>query len=333
MTSNYFDKYKYNQIHNILYKKYRILNTDRFSRLNNPNPVKSNNFKYFPIESDNYKTEGHTIYLATQDEDNYNNKENNIYENLHTETKDNSYKFHNKKLIIRNGNFIAQRTIYFSYYRKYNNTLSRRSLRKNCQIHISENKIYDFNKTFNNKDNNNSNIFNIVETKQMIALDNENEKIKNYPNKALAYRKKITSNQYKPKRDYYQEDNQLNDKIITKVINFKKYKEIDNNKNKEERLITETNSDNNKLNTNENNKGVISKNNSLNEYLNVTTSQSNTDMNTSIDGLPYQNKSLIYNSLSGNIFDNLNNSKIMEKKFLDGIKNEQRKVSKEKKHY
>ena len=47
-------------------------------------------------------------------------------------------------------------------------------------------------------------------------------------------------------------------------------------------------------------------------------------MNTSIDGLPYQNKSLIYNSLSGNIFDNLNNSKIMEKKFLDGIKNEQR---------
>ena len=101
------------------------------------------------------QTEGHTIYLATQDEDNYNNKENNIYKNLLTETKNNSYKFHNKKLIIRKGNFIAQRTIYFSYYRKYNNTLSRRSLRKNCQIYISENKIYDFNKTFNNKDNNN----------------------------------------------------------------------------------------------------------------------------------------------------------------------------------
>ena len=88
MTSNYFDRNKYNQIHNAMYKRFRILNSDRFSRVKKSNPVKYNNYQYYPIESDNSKIRGHTIYLATQEEEN-DNKDNT--EKFITEPEQNSY--------------------------------------------------------------------------------------------------------------------------------------------------------------------------------------------------------------------------------------------------
>ena len=52
MTSNYFDKYNYNQIQNNMFRKFRILNSDTFPRIKKPNIVKSNTLQYLPIESD-----------------------------------------------------------------------------------------------------------------------------------------------------------------------------------------------------------------------------------------------------------------------------------------
>ena len=173
MASKYLDKYKYkySQIHNAMYKKFRILNSSKFSRLKNSNPVKSNNYQYFPIESDNSKLQGRTIYLVTQDEKN-DIKDNDKYENMRTEPSDKSYVPLNKKLLVEEGNLIAQRTIYFSYFSIYNYTLSKRNYGYNKkQIFISDTKIYDINKSFNetqietNKNinqtnNHNLNIFN-----------------------------------------------------------------------------------------------------------------------------------------------------------------------------
>lgn len=67
MTSNYLDRNKFSQIHNVMYKRFRILNSDIFSRVKKSNPVKYNNYQYFQIESNSSKIRGRRIYLATQD--------------------------------------------------------------------------------------------------------------------------------------------------------------------------------------------------------------------------------------------------------------------------
>ena len=337
MASNYLDKYKYkyNQIQNSMYKKFRILNSGKFSRFKNSNPVKSNNYQYFPIESDNSKFQGRTIYLATQDDQN-DNKDNDNYENMRTEPNNKSYITSNKKLLIEDRNYIAQRTIYFTYFRKYNYTLSRRSLGSNKkQIYISDTKIYDINKSFNeinreinNKknqlDNHNLNIFNVIEAKQENDIENENEEY-NDINRISTYIKKRTSNQYLAKRDDIQEENNIySRRVRSKIIN--KFNDIQRKNNKEEILNKDHVNDNKITNIEETQKEPISKNSSLNEYYNITTANNILNLNKSLDEVP-RNKSLLYKSLEGNIFDNLNNSKIMEKKFLDGIKNQQRKIS------
>ena len=337
MASNYLDKYKYkyNQIQNSMYKKFRILNSGKFSRFKSSNPVKSNNYQYFPIESDNSKLQGRTIYLATQDDQN-DNKDNDKYENIRTEPNIKSYITTKKKLLIEDKNYIAQRTIYFSYFRKYNYTLSRRSLGHNKkQIYISDTKIYDINKSFiemnreiNNNihkvNNHNLNIFNIIEAKQVNIIENENEG-DNDTNRISTYIKKRTSNQYLSKRDDIQEeDNIYNRKVKSKIIN--RFNDIQRKNNKEEILNINPINDNKATNIEETQKEPISKNSSLNEYYNITTAKNILNLNKSLDETP-KNKSLLYKSLDGNIFDNLNNSKIMEKKFLDGIKNPQRKIS------
>ena len=337
MASNYLDKYKYkyNQIQNSMYKKFRILNSGKFSRFKSSNPVKSNNYQYFPIESDNSKLQGRTIYLATQDDQN-DNKDNDKYENIRTEPNIKSYITTKKKLLIEDKNYIAQRTIYFSYFRKYNYTLSRRSLGHNKkQIYISDTKIYDINKSFiemnreiNNNihkvNNHNLNIFNIIEAKQVNIIENENEG-DNDTNRISTYIKKRTSNQYLSKRDDIQEeDNIYNRKVKSKIIN--RFNDIQRKNNNEEILNINPINDNKATNIEETQKEPISKNSSLNEYYNITTAKNILNLNKSLDETP-KNKSLLYKSLDGNIFDNLNNSKIMEKKFLDGIKNPQRKIS------
>ena len=340
MTSNYFDRNKYNQIHNAMYKRFRILNSDRFSRVKKSNPVKYNNYQYFPIESDNSKIRGRTIYLATQDEEN----ENKDYTlKLNTEPEQNSFNSFNNKLLNKEWKYIAQRTIFFSYIRKYNFTLNKRNFKNNNQIHISNIKIYDVNKTFNeteenieinninnNKEENRFNIFNKIEAKQ-IKSENQNNANNNIC-RISTYKKKKTSNQYKSTIDrnqnQYQQELSTNDKIKSEIIN--KFSDYLRNRKKIASLNTEEKSkyDNKTLNIDNNKKDPISKNSSMNEYLNITTMPNVTNLNRSLDEVPQNNnKNLFYQSIKGNIFDNIDNSKIMGKKFLDSIKNQQRRIS------
>ena len=337
MTSNFNNKYKYSLIQNAMYRKFRILNSEKFPRVKNTNyQEKPNKYQYYPIESDNSKVDGHTIYLVTQDEENY-NKDHDKNENLSEEPKNNLYINKNKNSLIDNKNFIAQRPNEFSIFRKYNYPLNWRSFKsyKN-QIHISENKIYDFNKPFNetkknrifNNDINNedihSNYFNIINAKQSTTFENENNMINN-TNKILTYRKKITPNQYKLKEDINNEYYITNEKNKSRIIN--KFNENRKNCSKNlEVLNTEPLYENKTINIEETHKAPISKNSSLNEYINVENIQ-NFALNRSLDEANDNNNTLSYKSLGNNILENFDNSKIMEKKFLDGIKNQQRKIS------
>ena len=329
MTSNYFDKYNYNQIQNNMFRKFRILNSDAFPRIKKPNIVKSNKLQYFPIESDKSKTEGRTIYLVTQ-EDSNDKKENNIYEGIQTEPKE----YSNKKL-YQKGKLIAQRTIQFNIFKKYKYSLNRRSFGRNKNlIYISETKSYDINKQFNeieenveniqniiNNNDDDKNFFNTIETKQVTLPEIENNN-NNNQNKFLAYKKKITQNHYKPKI----EENYNN--VITNLSTITSKYKI-NNQIKEGENINNINAQ--KINKEENQKTSISKNSSLNEYLNITKVQNITSLNRSLDELhDNSNNNLIYKTLDikqSNFIEDLNNSKIMGKNFLDGIKNQQRKIA------
>ena len=337
MSSNYFDKSKYSQIHKAMYNRFRILKSEKFSRTKKAKPVKYNNYQYFPIESDNSKMRGRTIYLATQDEDN-DNKDNNQFENICTEPERNSYNNFNNRLLNRDGKYIAQRTIFFSYIRKYNFSVNKFSHKKNNQIHISDIKIYDINKDFNeveenikknnniNNNDNNTNIFNIIEAKQT-TFENQNEENNNNINRIPTYRKKITSNNYKStlEENHHNKQKTLSNNIYSKIDKF-----IDTlrNKRKEESLKKEDELkyDNKTLNLEERQNAPISKNSSLNEYLNITMMPNVTKLNRSLDE-EAQNKNMFYKSLNGNILDNIDSTKIMEKKFFEGIKNQQRKTS------
>ena len=292
MTSNYFDKYNYNQIQNNMFRKFRILNSDTFPRIKKPNIVKSNKLQYFPIESDKSKTEGRTIYLVTQ-EDSNDKKENNIYEGIQTEPKE----YSNKKL-YQKGKLIAQRTIQFNIFKKYKYSLNRRSFGRNKNlIYISETKSYDINKKFNeieenveNIINNNDdiNFFNTIETKQVTLPEIENNN-NNNQNKFLAYKKKITQNHYKPKI----EENYNN--VITNLSTITSKYKI-NNQIKEGENINNINAQ--KINKEENQKTSISKNSSLNEYLNITKVQNITSLNRSLDELhDNNNNNLIFKTL------------------------------------
>ena len=344
MTSKNYNKYKYNLIENAMYKKFRILNSGKFMRVKNNdnntnNKVKSNNYQYFPIESDKSKMDGHTIYLVTQEEDTQ--KENDKYENLYTEPKENFYNIKTKKILIDNNNLIGQRVNDFSIFRNFNYPLNWRSFRINKkQIHISDNIVYDFNKPFNeiekNKlidngvntdDNNNSNFFNIIKAKQTNNYENENNE-NNNSNKISTYRKKLTSNQYNQKIDNSQQISYIpNINKTSKLINNLYELQKNRNEGKIINIHTENNYENKSINLEESRKNPISKNSSLNEYLNVGTMQNMTLLNRSLDEDSQQNKSLLYQPLNSNFLDNINDSNILGKKFLDGIKNQQRKIS------
>ena len=335
MTSNYYKKFKYDQIQNDMYKRFRILNSEKFSRIKKNNLVKSNKYQYYPIESDNSKVEGHTIYLVTQEDENY-NKDNDKYMKVDSESKENLYINKNRNLLTDNRNLIAQRANEFSIFRKYNYPLNWRSFRnyKN-QIRISENKIYDFNQAFNetnnkniynnnyNDEENNSKLFNTIQAKHSTTFGNENNEFNNNAIRISAYRKKISSNQGKQKIDNNQVIYISNTNNKTKIG---KYNLNQNNKTtKEEILNNEPFFEDKSSNLEETQKAPISKNSSINEYINVENIP-NIALNRSLEG-ERPNRTIIYNSLNNNFLENLNNSKIMEKKFLDGIKNQQRKIS------
>ena len=101
------------------------------------------------------------------------------------------------------------------------------------------------------------------------------------------YKKKKTLNQYRPTTDENQNQNEpelsTKDKVKSEIIN--KFTDFLRNRKKIVSLNTEDKSkyDNKTLNIDENKKAPISKNSSMNEYLNITTMPNVTNLNRSLD--------------------------------------------------
>ena len=286
MTSNEFDMNKYKQVHNSMYNKFRILNLERFSTNKNSNPIRYNTCQNFTDESHHSKVIESSEYLTAQKEENK-NRDNNQYHNIITEPGINSnFNFNVKN---NDGKYIPD-----------NNKVSNEEEENMNEKRINDN--YD----------NERNIF----EKQ----NEENNRIYN----TSTYRK-ITTNKYGLNSDENQNDekDKLSSNIKTKIINF----DIFRNKKKEKALAQkdELIYDNNTYNFEETKKIPLSKNSSLNEYLNISTNTISNlvNINNPFDEVTH-NKHIFYKS---NIFDNFDNSKIMDIKFLDGIKNQQRKTS------
>ena len=110
MNSNsLIEKYKYYKIQNNLLRKQRIKNKDIPPKIEMNIPIKSNNFEYFPIESDKSKAGGHTIYLVTE-ESIYNNENE---KNDFTQTTDeiNPIQMEKVQNPNDNGDFLEQKSI------------------------------------------------------------------------------------------------------------------------------------------------------------------------------------------------------------------------------
>ena len=347
---NLIEKYKYFKIQNNLLRKHRIQNKDNNAKMQMNIPIRSNKLQYFPIESDKSKTGGHTIYLVTEESNYINENEKKDLERINL----------NKNIQNKN-NYFPQRSIEFKIEKSKNNlSLNSSKYFKNINnniksyIYISENKSYVINsfdefdkpKKIKNANTNNirinlsNNIYNINKFK----LNEENKNIFKYKyfdingnnntintSKTPMYRKKIQFNKNIEKNEK-DENNQKKSKIeiINKFTEIQKNRNIskeENNALKKEEKISKTEIKKRDDNNDENKeKSSLSKENSLQDVLTTTNLGI---LNRSLDEINYNIDSL-YRSLDfvqNKIVEDLNNSKIMEKNFLDGMKNQDRKNS------
>ena len=405
MNSNdLIEKYKFYKIQNNLIRKHKLQNKNNQPKIEINIPLKSNKLEYFPIESDKSKTDGHTIYLVTEESD-YNESEKNDYIQNTNQIKQIPIKKTRK--LNEHDEFFKQKSIEIQINKQENKILTNNSKKfKNTynninnninNIDVSENQSYEINSIYNNNktqniiykmQNNNLNtntnsnvdnepinldIFNPINTKQVYEENQNKNKNKynhnnfdilNNSSKTPMYRKKI-----KFKKFYENNKNENNsvisgksgnnENIINKTNNtninntintndiktkseiFNKFTELQKNRNttkeendnmrKEEKIsLTEVKKeDNNNINKNTNNikeKNCISNENSLQDLF---SSNNLNILNRSLDEINHNIDSL-YKSLDfvqNKIVEDLNSSKIMEKNFLEGIKNPERKNS------
>ena len=349
------EKYKFFKVQNNFLRKQRIQNKDINAKMQINIPIKSNRFQYFPIESDKSKTGGHTIYLVTE-ESNYNNEnDKKDLERINIQTKVINT---NKNFLNKKNKYFPQRCIEFKIDKSKNNiSINDSKYFKNINnniksyIFISENKSYVINsfdefdkpkKIRNTNSNNirinlNDNIYKINKFKlnkdkknklkyHYYDINNNNNTINT--SKTPMYRKKI---QFSKNNDNNEKDeNNSKIEIINKFFEIQKNRnitkeEIDNLKKEEKLSKTEIKKRYDKYNENKE-KNSLSKENSLQDML----AEKNIGiLNRSLDEINHNIDSL-YRPLDFTqikIVEDLNNSKIMENNFLDGMKNQDRKNS------
>ena len=307
--------------------------------------------EYYPIESDKSKNGGHTIYLVTKAEENFNeengdeinepknynganiNENNNDINDSNSKVDDSLVSQRSIELQINKGKFI-----YFlngsQTFKPNNNNINEGRYNNEYKANRVKNLKNEFSKNDFNKDMNNiksiSNNFkslnrrDFIDENRILNLDNkiQNEKDNKHKslNKTTAYIRKININQKSNKENgilnehFYSNSKKLNQsslqkysrnqKIdILKTIPESKFKKLDN-------II----------------KHSLTKNNSLFDLF--PKSKNMSEMNRSYN--KKENINSFYNSLEyfkNNINEDLDNSKIMEKSFLCGLKNEDRKKS------
>ena len=353
------EKYKYYKIQNNMIRKHKIQNKDKSPKIKMNIPIKANKCEYFPIESDKSKADGQTIYLVTE-ESNYNNNPQGNINNTQIDAESKPINiYNNEDMLIEKDYFYNQRNIELKINKPKLKQIKNKI--ENNNINISENinnenniffNNYDYDdiaKDVDNKENNikinlninpiNINSFNTVNANQIneehksatnTTINDFNKKYGT--SKTPMYKKKIKFNYKKLKKE--EENSEQNIKSKSEIFN--KFTEIQKGRNdikeekdnlrKEEKIsLTEA-----KKKEEENNKTIeknsISINNSLQDIFTTTNfgimNRSFNEINYNIDSLY---KSLDF--VQHHIIEDLNNSKIMENNFLNGLKNQERKNS------
>ena len=350
LAQNIIKKNKLFNIQNEIFGNQRIHNINRSPKMIMNNPIKFNECEYFPIETDKSKNGGQTIYLVAE-ESNYNNN----YDKKiipRPERKHNSINL-NIISLKEKDNIKKQRSIEIQIMES---KLKKKNLNSKGYLFISENKSYDIN-SFNKNNNSTKNKIKIVNNNpnNIYTFDNlfickANKGRKNSMKMNCANNFNINninninkiSSTYKKKLKIKSNQNLLKNDGMIKTPKNKLVKKCETlnilnlNQNCGNILKEENNNINNdeKISLNETKK---KEDNQENEYLTKNYSSqedyfSNTNLgmlNRSLDEIN-DNIDSLYNSLSfgqHNLFEDLNNSKIMEKNFLNGMKNQERKNS------
>ena len=320
---------------NILYKS------------NSNNHQKSNPCEYYPIESDKSKNGGHTIYLVTKAEENFNEDNGdeineprnyngaNINENIKGINASNSkvddllISQRSIELQINKGKFIYFLNGSQTFKPDNNNNYDSdyRAVRNRNLRNVFSNK--DLNKDKNNikSVSNNFKSLNrrkITDENRKLKLNykkiNEKDNKNNSLNKSTAYIRKINIKQKSNKENgILNEHSNSNSKKLNRsvLLKYGKNQKLD---------ILKTIPESKFKNLDDIVKHSLTKNNSLFDLF--PKSKNKSDMNRSNN--KKDNINSFYNSLEyfkNNINEDLDNSKIMEKSFLCGMKNEDRKKS------
>ena len=320
---------------NILYKS------------NSNNHQKSNPCEYYPIESDKSKNGGHTIYLVTKAEENFNEDNGdeineprnyngaNINENIKDINASNSkvddllISQRSIELQINKGKFIYFLNGSQTFKPDNNNNYDSdyRAVRNRNLRNVFSNK--DLNKDKNNikSVSNNFKSLNrrkITDENRKLKLNykkiNEKDNKNNSLNKSTAYIRKINIKQKSNKENgILNEHSNSNSKKLNRsvLLKYGKNQKLD---------ILKTIPESKFKNLDDIVKHSLTKNNSLFDLF--PKSKNKSDMNRSNN--KKDNINSFYNSLEyfkNNINEDLDNSKIMEKSFLCGMKNEDRKKS------
>ncbi len=301
------------------------------SNLQINDPLRIKQYQYFPIESEKSKNGGHTIYLVTNG---------GPYKNIKTNNndlfiKDDPIKKINKK------NLIEQRSIEFKIDKsKFSNLL-------NGSIHLKENKSQ---KKLNIQNINNKTKFNNIKilNKDLSIKDDNKKNIKiNLKDIKQAKKSKKIFKSMEYNNSNFLNQNRRRNNDFQKKINIKQSSTnnngISNEDDKYSNSLSQLNLSRNDIikknrteysisdsifdNLNENKKTNLSNNNSL---LDSFVKNLNNLSLLSHSFEVKDNINFLYNSLNfvkNNLNDDLNNSKIMDKNFLSGMKNEDRKNS------
>ena len=311
------------------------------------NHQKSNPCEYYPIESDKSKNGGHTIYLVTKAEENFNEDNGdeineprnyngaNINENIKDINASNSkvddllISQRSIELQINKGKFIYFLNGSQTFKPDNNNNYDSdyRAVRNRNLRNVFSNK--DLNKDKNNikSVSNNFKSLNrrkITDENRKLKLNykkiNEKDNKNNSLNKSTAYIRKINIKQKSNKENgILNEHSNSNSKKLNRsvLLKYGKNQKLD---------ILKTIPESKFKNLDDIVKHSLTKNNSLFDLF--PKSKNKTDMNRSNN--KKDNINSFYNSLEyfkNNINEDLDNSKIMEKSFLCGMKNEDRKKS------
>jgi len=339
-------------IHNLENQNENIISK---TEMNIPSYSKSKKYQYFPIESEKTKNGGNIIYLVAEDENKNENNDIQIKTNINYSYKNSSGRIKaSKKVpkIIRynDNNLIYQRSIELKIDKtKINNIINGSIEEKNISENNDTQKNYKNNNITINKDK----LDNIIDKNKNKNISQfKNKYGKNYFN--MLNIKNINMKQIQKMAKSNQLSNSIN--TLNKNSNFiyKKKKEENHIPSKENGILNK-----NITNKEDNNKNDIQisrndilemkiqntfpelKNDDIYEFKKESISNNDSllePITKSIKNYSQLNHSFeikdninsFYKSLSfckNNLDEDLNNSKIMEKTFLSGIKNEQRKNS------